>query len=156
MIAPNLANDLLKNIGGVDKNDLNSVLEITSKHDDQKDTFIPSNYYSIDDFVKISKNNDNNFSSLSLNIESINAKFNQITAFVENLDRNKYKIDALLFQESWLSDIQCENKAIDHYNIPGYHTISLRRKCGRKGGILIYLNNIYTYSVRDIYTPSKH
>ena len=42
------------------------------------------------------------------------------------------------------------------FNIPGYHTIPLGKKCGSKGGLIIYLRDIYRYKNRNLYTPSKH
>ena len=156
MPSPNLETDLLEHIGGVENNDLNAVLQINSKHDDQTETFVPSNYYSIDDFNKIGKNTDHNFSVLSLNIESIKSKFNQLIGLAEILDRNSCKIDAYLIQETWLDELQCKSNVINNYHIPGYHTISLGHKCGRKGGIIIYLNENYTYSLRNLYTTSQH
>ena len=48
MTASNLANELLEKLGGVDKNNLNSVLQLDNKHDDQTETFIPSDYYDLD------------------------------------------------------------------------------------------------------------
>ena len=156
MTIPDLANELLGNIGGFDKNNLNSILKIDSRHDDQTETFNPSNYYDIDSFIKVFKNNDEKFTTLSLNIESINAKFNQLTGFLENLEENKCIIDAIFLQETWLTDQQCESRVIENYHIPGYHTIALGQKCGRKGGLITYLKDIYDYSTRELYTSSLH
>ena len=156
MATSDLANDLLGYIGGIDANNLNSILQIDSRHDDQTETFNPSNYYDIDSFIKVFENGDQMFTTLSLNIESINAKFNQLTGFLDNLVSNKCEIDAIFIQETWLTDQQCKSNVIKHYHIPGYHTIALGRKCGRKGGLIIYLRDIYNYSPRELYTPSLH
>ena len=156
MTTSNLADDLLKNVGGVNENNLNSVLQIKSRHDDQTETFNPSNYYDIDSFIKVFETTDEIFTTLSLNIESIKAKFNQLNGFIKILDEKKCHIDAIFIQETWLTDEQCNNKVIEHYSIPGYHTISLGRKCGRKGGLIIYLRDIYNYTPRDLYISSLH
>ena len=156
MTALTLANDLLGNIGGIDQNNLNSILQIDSKYDEQMETFTPSNYHDIDSLMKVCKTSDQKFCTLSLNIESLKSKFNQLTTFIEMLSRNNCLLDAILIQETWLTDQQCKSEAIKSYNIPGYHTIALGRKCGRKGGLMIYLSNIYKYSVREVYTPSLH
>ena len=134
MATSDLANDLLRNIGGIDENNLNSILQIDSRHDDQIETFNPSNYYDIDSFIKVFENGDQMFTTLSLNIESINAKFNQLTSFMDNLNEHKCEIDAIFIQETWLTDQQCNSNIIQHYHVPGYHTITLGSKCGRKGG----------------------
>ena len=155
MNAETLANDLLMNFGGVEKNSLNNVLQIESSHDNKSEAFTPSHYYDIDSFIEISKRSHHKFQTLSINIESINAKFNQLRTLVELLDQSNCYIDAFFIQETWLSDAQCDSKIIEQYLIPGYHTISLGHKCGRKGGLIIYLKDIYSYSLRDLYTPSS-
>ena len=145
-----LANELLNKLGGADTNNLNYVLQLDNKNNDQCDTLSPSEYYDMDSVVKVCKASDQTFSTISLNIESINSKFNKLTAFIEMLDNNNCLFDAILIQETWLTDKQCERESIKYYKIPGYHTIPLGRKCGRKGGLLVYLNENYTdYYVRD-------
>ena len=150
MTVPTLVNELLDKLGGPEKYNLNSILQIDSKSDDQTDTFASSDYYDTDSFVKFCKPSDQKFSTLSLNIECLNAKFDQLTAFIKMLDEENCFIDAILIQETWLTDKQCEKDAIKQFDIPGYHTIPLGRKCGRKGGLLIYLKEIYTYSFCDL------
>ena len=153
-VKKSLANELLKQVGGPDKNDLNNVLQLNSRQDDQKETFASSDYHDIDSFIQLYKSNQQKFTTFSLNIESIQSKFNQLTSLVEILDQNEVQIDALLLQETWLTDLQCKSNIIDLYQIPGYHTISLGRQCGRKGGLIIYLNENFTYSLRYLFTPS--
>ena len=156
MTAQTLANELLKNLGGPKKNNLNDVLQITSTHDDQTETFQQSGYYDIDSFIKVFDNSDQQFITVSLNVESLNSKFNNLTALIGILGKSNCYIDSLLIQESWLSDDQCSSKNIEQYHIPGYHTIPLGRKCGRKGGLIIYLRDIFKFSPRDLYTDSLH
>ena len=118
MTALTLANDLLGNIGGIDQNNLNSILQIDSKYDEQMETFTPSNYHDIDSLMKVCKTSDQKFCTLSLNIESLKSKFNQLTTFIEMLSRNNCLLDAILIQETWLTDQQCKSEAIKSYNIP--------------------------------------
>ena len=156
MSSLNLANELLGALGGVSKNSLNSLLEIDNKNGDQYETFTSSDYYDIDSFIKLFKSLEQIFSSISLNMESLPSKFNQLLAFLEILNENGCMLDAMLLQETWLSDKQCSKKAIQIYDIPGYNTIPLGRKCGRKGGLIIYLRDIYTFKRRKLYTNSLH
>ena len=118
MVISTLASELFEHIGKTNSNDLNSVLQIDRKRDDQTETFDPSYYYDIDSFIDVCKLDDQTFSSLSLNIESLNAKFNQLSAFISMLDRQTCKIDAYLIQETWLSENQCKSSIIDHYHMP--------------------------------------
>ena len=149
------ANELLTPYGGTKKHNLNSVLKLKNKNNDVVDISIPANYYDIESFTKILKKPDEKFSSFSLNVESLQSKFDSIKALLETLSKSNCFIDALLLQETWLSDDQCTEKEIKIFNIPGYHTIPLGRKCGRKGGLIIYLKDSFTYEVRDLYKASN-
>ena len=151
----NLANDLLENLGGVNRNDLNSVLKTDNENDDSFETYHQSNYYDIDSLVKSLQKDDQKFHTLSLNIESLKSKFSQLLVFLGSLLEQKCQIDAILLQETWLTEKQCKENALKIYNIPGYHAIPFGRKCGRKGGLLIYLRECYSYTPRDLYTTSN-
>ena len=149
-----LANDMFHNLGGVKKHDLKSILDFPDKSEDQVETYTPSEYYDIDFFMQQLKVLENIFVTLSINIECLNAKFSTLTAFLEVLSNNNCFLDALFIQETWLTDEQCNKNAIKLYNIPGYHTIPLGRKCGRKGGLIIYLRDIYKFKSRKLYQSS--
>ena len=135
MTAQSLTDDLLKNVGGVDKNNLNTLLELSSKHDEQTQTFNQSYYYDIESLIEIFKSSDEKFTTISINIESINAKFNQFLSFLHFFDENACNIDAIFIQESWLSDQQCTSNILANYFIPGYHLVPLESKSRRKGDL---------------------
>ena len=148
------ANELLDPFGGIKKNNLNEILRIKDKNSDLRDTFLPADYHDIDSFIAALKCKGNKFSSISLNAESLNSKLTKIKAFLSILHENNCYLDALLIQEAWLDDKHCEGQALNDYHIPGYHTIPLGRKCGRKGGLVIYLNEKYSYKKRNLYKNS--
>ena len=150
-----LAREILEPFGGTKKHNLKNILKIKDVNGETGHTFLPADYHDIDSFIKhLKSKTTNKFSTLTLNIESISSKFNKLTAFLEILNKANCFLDALLIQETWLSDKQCEEKAIKLYNIPGYQTIPLGRKCGRKGGLIIYLRDHYTYEPRPLYKDS--
>ena len=150
-----LAREILEPFGGTKKHNLKNILKLKDLNGETGHTFLPADYHDIDSFIKhLKSKSTNKFSSLTINVESIASKFNQLTAFLEILNKNNCFIDALLIQETWLSDKQCEEKNIGPYKIPGYHTIPLGRKCGRKGGLIIYLREHYTYEPRPLYKDS--
>ena len=156
MSASNIAYDLLENLGGVTRNDLNSILKNNNENDDPIETYDQSDYYDIDSLVNVLQKDDQKFCTLSLNMESLHSKFSQLNVFLESLNEQKCQIDALLLQETWLTDKQCEENALNIYNIPGYQAVPLGRKCGRKGGLIIYLRECFSYTRRDLYTTSTH
>ena len=152
-----LAKEMLEPFGGTKKHNLNSILKIRDKTCDTGDSFLPADYHDIDAFIRHLKNKKGTkFTTLSLNIESISSKFNKLTAFLETLSRENCFLDAILIQESWLSENDCkkDGTVFKNFSIPGYQTIPLGRKCGRKGGLIIYLRANYSYTPRDLYKTS--
>ena len=154
----NLADELLNRLGGAKKHDLNSLLHICDSSDgtDDRPMFTPSDYYDVTSFVNTCRDLKEIFTSMSLNVDSIHAKFDSLLSFLHVLSQNDFYLDAILIQETRLSDAQCTENEIKIFNIPGYHTIPLGKKCGSKGGLIIYLRDIYRYKNRNLYTPSKH
>ena len=149
------ATELLEPFGGKKLNNLNDVLRIKDKNIDLGDTFIPADYHEIESFINKLKVKGNTFSSITLNVESIKSKFSKILAFLQTVSDSGCYLDCLLLQETWLTDKQCEGDLLDLYKIPGYHIIPLGRKCGRKGGLIIYLNEKYKYEARkNLYKTS--
>ena len=147
--------ELLENYeGGAKKHNLNSILKIKDKSQDYVDAIIPADYHDFDSFIKKIKNNDKKFSSITLNVESLKSKLNDIKIFIGAVNDKDCHIDALFIQETWLTDEQCAETAIKDFEIPGYQTIPLGRKCGRKGGLIIYLRECYKYEKRDLYKAS--
>ena len=150
-----LAREMLEPFGGTKKHNLNSILKIKDKRCDTGNSFLPADYHDIDSFIRhIKSRKESKFITLSINIESLSSKFNKLTSFLETLSKENCFLDAILIQETWLSDEDCKNETIKLFSIPGYQTISLGRKCGRKGGLVIYLRDHYTYESRDLYKTS--
>ena len=118
-----LAKEMLEPFGGTKKHNLNSILKIRDKTCDTGNSFLPADYHDVDSFIKHLKlKKGNKFVTLSINIESISSKFNKLTAFLETLSRENCFIDAILIQESWLSDDDCE-KTVPYISIFQFQVI---------------------------------
>ena len=91
------------------------------------------------------------FSVLSLNIQSTNAKFCSFTAFLTYLNDHNIHFSAITLQETWLS---CESD-ISLYNIPGYHLIHKGKSCSAHGGLMTYLNDEFTFTIRSLVENSE-
>ena len=76
----------------------------TSGESDAIELITQSSYYDFETLSELLNRKDNNFSILSTNIESINAKFSAIEIFVNSLKEKKLTIDAICFQECWLPE----------------------------------------------------
>ena len=135
-----LANDTettneLKQFYGTE-NDLNHILSTFVDSEHEIATFCDSSYITISDIQSIIKNHDKEFSILSLNTQSINAKFDKIYAIVNSLSSLGHYFGAICLQETWLRN----DADISLFNIPGYRLIHQGSKCTKHGGLIIYLN----------------
>ena len=149
-----LANDTetineLKQFYGTE-NDLNLILSTFVDSEHEIATFCDSSYITISDIQSIIKNHDKEFSILSLNTQSINAKFDKIYAIVNNLSSLGHYFGAICLQETWLRN----DADISLFGIPGYRLIHQGSKCTKHGGLIIYLIERYSYKLRNLYTGS--
>ena len=96
------------------------------------------------DMLKLlAEQNNGCFSILSYNVESSNAKMNEIEAFVEELSQIHFKFSLICFQECWLSD----NDDKSHLQIDGYACITHGKTCGIKGGLVMYIDNCFNCNI---------
>ena len=78
---------------------------------------------------------------MSLNCQSINAKFNELQIIVEEINNNALSVICL--QESWLK----ENSDFSLYNLANYKLINqFRTKCSDHGGLMTYIHDRFDVS----------
>ena len=110
-----------------------------------------SPYYNDHNLNNLFLKKGNIFNILSLNSQSINAKFDQINIKLQELKNNGYEFSAICLQETWLTD----NSDTSHFMINGYSLISQGKICTAHGGLAIYLCNKYDYNSIKIYQNSQ-
>ncbi len=64
-----------------------------------------SSYYDFEKFTSTLNNFKNKFSIFSSNIQSINAKNDELRIFVKYLQKHNFIFNAICIQESWLSKV---------------------------------------------------
>ena len=82
-------------------------------------TYSDSLYIPTENVGNISSQYPNNFSEFSMNIQSLNGKFESLFAFFSLLSQRGYTFDAMCTQETWL----WPDGDTSFFNIPGYHLI---------------------------------
>ena len=89
-------------VGGIEKKILNNMLDINNNNNENNELPIirRSSYYDFEQFYSVSKNNSKHFSILSSNIQSINAKFSELEAFVNDLSSINFECSIICLQES--------------------------------------------------------
>ena len=138
-LVESVSDTILKSLGGSEKKYLCKILD-TSSVNENKPVFInPSLYHDDQMFVdQLSKHE----SKLSLNIQSINAKIDELRILIENLRLKNCHFSAICLQEYWLS----EHSNLSQFDIDDYTLISERKLCCGHGGLIIYLRNNFDYT----------
>jgi hypothetical protein len=132
--------------------DVNSLIDLIEMNDDNSvdDNNEPillqnSPYYNDANFINILKQHNNNFSILSLNCQSLFAKFDILKCYVENYLENNCFISAICLQETWLKD----ESDLSTLQINGYNLISRGKSCSAHGGVAFYLHNSFQFTIID-------
>ena len=143
-----LEHSILCSYGGVDKNNLLKVL-IQNDIDNIDSSVVFSPYYTPDTAVTVLSEYSDSFTILTLNCQSLNAKFDELMLLIHRLEENHFEFSAICLQETWLR----EDSDLSMYLINNYHCISQGKSCSEHGGLLIYLHSDYNY---ELYTlPNK-
>ena len=87
----------------------------------------------------------------TLNIQNVNAKFNNLFPVINNLASQGLYFGAICLQETWTSN----DSHLSLFQLPGYQLIHQGNKCTKHGGLIIYLNESYSYKMRNLYTGSN-
>ena len=101
-------------------------------------------YYNFDEFKSLVYSSPNSFSILSSNIQSINAKYDELYTYIEQLKSINFKYSIICLQESWTSD----NDDLSLFQLDGYTCLSQGRHCSNKGGLLIYVDSKFSYELK--------
>jgi hypothetical protein len=137
-----LEDKILQHHGGVAKNDLNLILQKYSDDDDNINmTSHSSSYQSLDGLVDKFSNLSDYFLAMSLNCQSLSAKYDQLLILVNHLLQKNIKVGALCLQETWLR----EESDMSLFHIPNYNYIAQGKYSSEHGGLLVYLHNTLSY-----------
>ena len=97
------------------------------------------------------KKHKGTFSVLSLNIQSLNSKFDAFMSVLSHLNDNNTRFQAICLLETWLSHDQDTSLS----NIPGYHLIHSGKSFGNHSGLIIHLSDEFSYRVKDTLQGSQ-
>ena len=143
--------EIYENVGGKSQNNLNEILRNFTDTDFEVQTFDDSSYIDIDSMTDNPKPHEKSFSFMSLNIQSINSKFDTLTTLLSYLNESYCMFSAIWIQESWLRHDQDTSL----FEIPGYNLIHKGKSCSEHGGLIIYLKEEFTYNYRKLYNQSN-
>jgi hypothetical protein len=147
-----LDEEILASIGGIDINSLNNLMESDLELNENEEPILlkHSPYYNYEKLVEIMLDKKDIFKCLSLNVQSINSKIDQLRSYIQKLKADNCIFDAICVQETWLSDTmttQC-------LHIEGYTLINQPCLLTSRSGLAIYLFEEFAYNILDI-PPSE-
>jgi hypothetical protein len=135
-------------------NNLNADISLDASHllnsyiaDDENisqffQSHIHSTYLDSDSFIAKFKNSSHPI-VLSINIQSLNSKYEPLKIFIQSLLYSEIPVDLIILQETW------ELKFPSQLTIPGFQNIIYRtRERGRGGGVGIYIRNGLNFKER--------
>ena len=84
-------------------NSTNSLKHLLDDSEEEFDTISASTYSDVNSLADLMSSNNSNFSILSLNVQSINARFDELKITIEHINQ-VHTISVICIQESWLEN----------------------------------------------------
>ena len=125
-------------------NHTNSLKHLLNNTEDEYDIIPLSTYTDVNTLAERMSANNSTLSVLSLNAQSINAKFDELKITIDQLNEI-HTVSVICIQESWLD---C-NANIDLYRLNNYNLISKGKYVSEHGGLLIYLHVDFEYDILE-------
>ena len=125
-----------------------SLLDILGTQLDENEEGAPviieqSPYYDNEKAIELLREKQNMLTLLSLNCQSLHAKFPQLQGYLKNMENFNFNFSIICVQETWLS--------LEHddtlYQLDGYNFVQTVRRCSTHGGVGIYIKNSLNYKV---------
>ena len=134
-------NSFIHNTGLNKENSLTHLLYAISPEIENEIKLIhPSKYYDDEDFkVKLNSLN-NGLCTLSLNCQSINAKFDKLKLFLDDVNTQN-PTSVICIQESWGH----EEIDIRYFSLPNYTLINANRRLSLHGGLITYIHDDFAF-----------
>ncbi len=142
-----LYNEFLQHIGGINDNSFIRVLDPDIDEDNELNCpqiISHSSYYDSEKLSIILQTCKNKFTIFSTNIQSINAKIDELRLFMEHLKTYNFMFSVICIQESWLS----EGTDTSLIQLERYKCIPQGKCCSSKGGLINYLHENVNYKLK--------
>ena len=88
--------EFLRHKGGIEENDLTKMLNI----DLSESSSIKSKYHNVEDLKTFLKRHTNKLTSLSLNIDSLSSKIDELNILISTLAESDVQINVIFIQEA--------------------------------------------------------
>ena len=137
--------------GGLSSNNLSSILQSLDDLDSTISVSSNSPYIDASNVTAHLKCHKSPFTVLTLNVQSLHAKFDRLTNFIDELSAEDIFFSAICIQETWLPG---PNVDMATFNIQNYQSISLGASVSKHGGLTIFLHNSFQFRNLNLYSLS--
>ena len=111
--------------------------------EESPNVYCPSPYYDFVSATDLLIEKNDTFTILSLNIQSLQAKLNELKVYLESYSEKYIHFSAICIQETWLRN----SFDLCLLQLEGYNLITGQNPCSSHGGIAIYLKNSFQYKI---------
>ena len=118
---------------------------LTVEENNEPNLIKHSPYYIVEDLTVPKLKDSTQFSVLSLNTQSINAKIDELLIMLTTIREQNIQFDAICIQETWLDS----TSDASFVQIPGYNCISQGKYCSGHGGLITYVKEDFSYKILD-------
>ena len=116
-----------------------------SEDNNEPDMIKQSSYYDESEFSKL-LNTKAGLSILSVNIQNINAKFDEFESFTDKVNQTHH-ISTICLQECWLNNTTAAEMRM--FNLKDYKLFYQTKRCCGYGCLMIYVNNQFDCNIID-------
>ena len=113
---------------------------ISPEIENETDLIEHSKYYNDVDFKNLLHNAKSKISMLSLNCQSINAKFDKLKLFLDDVSI-EHPISVICIQESWGH----EGMEMSYFSLPNYSMVFENKRLSTHGGLILYVHDDFEY-----------
>ena len=121
-------------------NRANSLTHLLDEDPNEFPCITLSEYIDVEPFGKQLSQLKSKLSILSLNIQTINTKFDELKIILDNINQH-HPISVICLQETHLD----ENDSTLSFELNDYQLISKSRYCSKAGRLIIYIHNDFNF-----------
>ena len=143
-------NNFIDNINLTSQNSLTHLLDFDEEYYEWMHSMKPSLYYSDINFIQ--NINTDSCTVMSLNCQSLNAKFPQIKLLLDTFGEQNKPIHVLCLQETWIENSDQIDMA--QFHIDNYHLVTKNKYASAHGGLAFYIHKSWNFKIRQDTTES--
>ena len=137
-------NTFIDNINLTDHNSFLQHLESDEDHNELANSITSSRYYT--DLECIRNINNDSCTIMSLNCQSLNAKFPDIKLLLDTFEEANKPVQVLCLQETWIENSDLIDMA--QFHIENYHLVTKNRHASAHGGLAFYIHKNWNFKTR--------